>query len=282
MHNSRAINDLDLTIVVNTCDLYSDVLELFFAAFKEYWPNCQYPIVINSEKNYYPQYDGVQTHIYKSNNNGSWGGRLLQVLNNIKSEFVLMLYDDFILENMVKINEIEDSILLLKRDVKVAALYLVNTSLPSEKSTYEQFEIVNDYIDFRLNSSPAIWRRSKLITYTGEHDNPWAWEVFGSYRTYGDEALFYTLTHTTTDIYPYNYKKGGAIYRGRWVKDVVENKFKKYQLNIDPQIRGYSEDVADESRSLKWKVNFIWTGYQMVGLKVLLFAVRYIKRKLHA
>ena len=43
----------DLSIIVNTCDAYEDVLKLFFAAFDEYWPECEYSVYINTEKKQY-------------------------------------------------------------------------------------------------------------------------------------------------------------------------------------------------------------------------------------
>ena len=36
----------NLTIIVNTCDDYSDVLSIFFKSFEKWWPDCPYPIVI--------------------------------------------------------------------------------------------------------------------------------------------------------------------------------------------------------------------------------------------
>ena len=275
-------DNVELTIVVNTCDLYCDVLSLFFAAFSEYWPDCKYKVVINAEHQKYTQYDAV-THNYMNTNGVSeWGDRVLQTLNSIDSEYVLMLYDDFILENRVNLDDIQVAIKLLAEDADAAVAYLINTSLPCCSEPYrEHFSLVKDSVDYRLNSAPAIWRRSDLSNYIGRHDNPWAWEVFGSYRTFGDGKNFYTLTPGFSDIYPYNYKKGGAIYRGRWVREVIEQKFKKYQLDIDPCIRGYSEDAINEARSFKWKIQFMLTGYQMVGFKSLLFIARYFKAKFH-
>jgi len=281
MREFNVENKNSLTIVINTCDLYSDVLELFFAAFKEFWPNCPYSIVINSETNNYQQYDCASTHLYSLRKHNSWGERLLQTLKAINSEYVLMLYDDFILESMVNNNKIKSLIDLLESNERASVVYLIHTSLPSISSEFDGLDIVYDNIEYRLNSAPAIWRRNKLIEYTGEFDNPWAWEVFGSYRTFNDGFVFYTLNESSSDIYSYNYKKGGAIYRGRWVKEVIEDKFKKYMIDIDLNKRGYSENATTESRSLIWKVKFMYLGYKMVGMKSLRFIGNYIKVKIN-
>jgi hypothetical protein len=84
------------------------------------------------------------------------------------------------------------------------------------------------------------------------------------------------------DIFPYNHEKGGAIYRGKWVKEIVDNKIFKYGLNINTSIRGYSDNLVYEPRSLYWKVNFFITGYRMIGLKVLKVMFNLIKSKYFA
>ncbi|MGU5766954.1 hypothetical protein [Aeromonas allosaccharophila] len=270
----------DLTIVINTCDSYSDVLSLFFAAFSEYWPNCSFEVVINTEKNSHDCYP-ARTHNYKIREFNSWGDRFIQTLQTVKSEFVMVVYDDFILENFVDERQIKYILELMKKDPAAAVYYLVNTNLPIVKSNLSGniFSEIIDDCDFRLNSFPAIWRRADLSNYTGRYDNPWAWEVFGSYRTFNDGKKFYSLNTSGKDIYPYNYTKGGAIYRGKWVHSVVYNKLEKYQLNIDTDLRGFSENSASEKRDFAWKINFMLIGFKMVGFKSLNFIPRYIKAK---
>lgn len=272
-----------LTIVVNTCDSYADVLSLFFAAFQEYWPSCPYPVVINSESKKYTCY-AAQTHIYgPPGAKDRWGDRLITTLNSIDTEFVLMLYDDFVLEERVYDSRIAEAIDFLSLIKNAAVAYLINTSLKTKSEvTHSRFARVHDTADYRLNSSPAIWRRELLIGYTGVIDNPWAWEVFGSYRTYGDGKAFYTLRQGEEDIYKFNRSKGGAIYRGKWVREVVAGKFEKYHLGIDEAVRGFSADNIYEARSWMWKAKFLVLGFRMVGIKSTLFVFSYFRIKLNS
>jgi hypothetical protein len=191
-----------------------------------------------------------------------------------------MLYDDFILEGFPDLRRISETIAFLELDPRSAVAYLINTSLPTEGAGQNGcLKRVKDFVDYKLNSAPGIWRRRALMDYVGNQDNPWAWEVFGSYRTYGDGRGFYTLDVCCSDMYPYNYKKGGAVYRGKWVKEVVSEKIAKYQLTIDTNIRGFSNEVFYEPRTLIWKINFMFIGYKMVGLRSLRFVTRYISEK---
>lgn len=283
MSDDLVAND-KLTIVVNTCDAYSDVLTIFFAALKLHWPDCTYPIVINTEKNNCYGFDGVTVHNFSSDSGrDEWGARLISTLESIDSEFVLMLYDDYILESAVSRDRFESALELLKQQTSASVVYLTSVGFSSVRNDGESshFSVVKDYSEYRLNSAPAIWRRSDLLDYTGKQDNPWAWEVFGSYRTFGNGKVFYCPPAASDDVFIYNHRKGGAIYRGKWVREVVDVIERTLPVNIDYDLRGFSSVVRNEKRSLNWKLNFLKTGYQMIGVKVLFFISRYVRAKLN-
>jgi hypothetical protein len=274
-------NNTNITIVINTCDAYSDVLKIFFAAFNEDWPNNNYSIVINSEKNIYDGYN-ASTHTTLLNKL-SWGSRLINTLESIKTEFVLMLFDDFILENFVNQDYIDSAQKLLLSSDDISVVYLMNTKLPLKQvDDHNIFMEIVDICDFRLNSYPGLWRREHIIAYTGIYDNPWAWELFGTYRTFNKKRIFFSQNPKFSDIYPYNHEKGGAIYRGKWVREIVDNKISKYGLNINTLIRGYSDTLVNEKRSLSWKLNFFITGYRMIGVNVFKIIFSMIKSKYFA
>lgn len=272
----------DLTILVNTCDDYHDVLGIFFHALQECWPDCPHPVVINTESRDYSYSARVHHHNSQSGTD-DWGARLRAALSTIDSEFVMMLYDDFILDAPVSQERIQQALGLLREQPSAVVTYLIDTALPLTRTdTEDVFIALKDRVDYRLNSSPAIWRRQFLIDYTEAGDTPWAWEVFGTYRTWGDGHIFYSLNPKQSDIYPFNHKKGGAIYRGKWVREVVLQVAQKYPLNIDWTVRGFSSDTMFEKRSIMWKLRFMQTGFRMVGWKVIYFVMEYIRIKLNA
>jgi len=280
MNNSSTSHEL--TIVVNTCDAYCDVLDIFFHALSNYWPSCPYPVVINAESQTYNY--PARVHNYHSITGADdWGDRVRSTLESIDTQFVLMVYDDFILNASVSNERVEAALQVLKSRAQAVVAYLIHTSIPLEPIALgDVFVPLRDRVNYRLNSSPAIWKTQALMSYTFAGDTPWAWEAFGTYRTWGDGNIFYSLNPNESDIYPYNYSKGGAIYRGRWVREVVESLPKKYALQINWSIRGFSSDVAYEKRSWIWKLKFMTTGFRMVGYKAIYFVTSYIRDKLHA
>ena len=271
----------DLTIVINSCDAYADVLKCFLIAFEKFWPNCPYPMVVNTESKTYAQ-NSTQN---QSSGKGAddWGERFLLTLNSISTKYVLMLYDDFVLNAKVDNDKIQQAISFIEERPQAVVSYLLDTSLElAETDSTEMFLPLTKRAEYRLNSSPGIWRRKSLMNFTSKGDTPWAWEVFGTYRTFGDQNIFYSLNPKEKDIYPYNNSKGGAIYRGKWVKDVVDQMLKEHVLEVDWSERGFSSDTYHEKRSLLWKIRFLQVGIKMVGFKSIYFVFGYIRKKLNA
>tara|TARA_R110001599_G_scaffold62946_1_gene175246 strand:+ start:5271 stop:6131 length:861 start_codon:yes stop_codon:yes gene_type:complete len=285
MENFEKISDERLTVLVNSCDLYNDVWPLFFSALGEFWPSRSFKLVLNTETLAAPNVNSVVTKNFNPlSRNNSWGLRLREALQSIDTEYVLVLFDDFILEAPIDECELKKNIDRMDKDKDIAAIYLTALGLETQNVVCESFDykyrMLQDKIDFRLNSAPAIWRRIDLLQYTGEHDNPWAWEVFGSYRTYGDGKKMYCPASSDNDVYVYNHSKGGAIYRGRWVSEVVVEKDEKYKLFINFEERGFSESGVFEKRTFGWKVNFMILGFRMVRFKSFLFVFRSLKSKI--
>ncbi len=272
-------------IIVNTCDAYEDVWVLFFSAFKEYWPECAYKILINTEsKSFNLDFDNVTTHTSSMvGKKDKWGLRLKETLESCNSEYVTMLYDDFVLEGKVDVKSIEQCIKWLDCNQDVTAFYFTHNSanVNIDDHRFAHFQAIPQTGDYKLNSAPALWRRSTLLSYIEDDDTPWAWEYFGSYRAYKNKQTFYCVKKVFESIYPYNYSMGGAIYRGKWVGKIVIPLIARYNLNIDLLQRGVADgNQTDNKRSFKWKIDFFLLGYKMIGYGIFLYVFRIIKMKL--
>jgi hypothetical protein len=90
---------------------------------------------------------------------------------------------------------------------------------------------------------------------------------------------FYSVKNDFENLYNYNHIKGGAIYRGKWVEEVVTDKIYKYNLNINLSSRGVAELDNLPKRSLFWKVDFFLEGFRMVGFKAFNLVSYYIVEK---
>ncbi|MGX5794085.1 hypothetical protein ACWHY4_09850 [Pseudomonas sp. E2-15] len=282
--DTSLISNESCTIIINSCDSYEDVWLPFFYAFKDMWPDCRCKIVLNTEHKSF-SFDGldiVTLHLDLADVKKPWGWRLRKALTQVDTEFVVSLFDDFILEAPVNIDKLAACIRHLQENPDITAFYFNNIPGPNERDgLYDGFELTGSRNDYRLNSAPAIWRTKELMTLTGELDSPWAWEFFGSARTYSGKNRFYCAQVGKEDTFVYNYVMGGAIRRGKWVLNVISPAMKKYNLALDVNKRGIaSESLSDGKYSLKWKVDFFLLGYKMVGLKAFIFLYRVLIKKL--
>lgn len=264
----------DLTIIINSCDAYSDVAQLFMDSLEIHWPDNPFDVIINNETN--------TSKISKKSisTKDQWGKRLKILLESVKSEFVLIVFDDYVLNSFVNTDKILDRLSFIKNDKHISVVYL-NTACVNDHEEDESREIrlLKKNCDYRLNSVPGIWRKKDLIGFTKNQDTPWSWEVFGSYRTFNSGKKFFSSGALKHNLFPYPYEKGGAIYRGRWVEEVINDLNKKLNKHIDPTIRGFAKKEEKVKRTLYWKLKFFWLGLNTTGIKAFLFLFRSIKRK---
>ena len=272
----------EITIIVNSCDAYADVWPPFFASLREMWPDLRYSILLNTESKSY-LYSGLNITTLGpdaeySNQVEPWWHRLLRHLNSIDSEYVLMLFDDYIVEEPVNGIKIEQCKAWLKSDDTIGAFYLVQGGFNLTLDTqYQLFSLVRPRSDYIVNSAPALWNKHLLESFVGKIDTPWAWEYFGSARAYRQNIKFYSIKDKHYEIYKYQYERGGAIHQGKWVKAVIAPVIERYSLQIDCSKRGFDEEIL-KKRKPSWYFQFYLTGWRMVKWDVFVFINRALFR----
>lgn len=270
----------DFTILVNTCDSYSDLWKSFFSLLRKNWPDCaNHKIVINTEtKNSGIEQRNIIFINTEYSNGDLWGGRFLHSLNEIDTEYVVVLMDDFFLRNPLSKGRIQTCMDMMDIDEDIACFYLVDIFKEdrSSGSTYPGFAEVPKWRNYRLNSAPGLWRKDKLIKYLNVKDNPWAWEYFGSCRTNYTNDRFYSVSKVNNPIYDYAH----VIYRGKWLEENILPVISKYNLEIDLNKRGVvKKNDKLPKRSVAWKAQFVLAGIRMVGLEAFRPLFKDIKAK---
>jgi hypothetical protein len=138
----------NITFLVNSCDSYEDLWTPFFTALKKYWHCLSYPIILNTES---------KKFVFENLNikcNGSsddrWGSRLLENLKNINTEYVIILFDDYLINKTVDIKKIDNCIDILEKNKNVAVFYLVDIN--KHKGVCSSNKIKIPLNDFRLKN----------------------------------------------------------------------------------------------------------------------------------
>lgn len=255
--------DAKCTMLICSCDAYSDCWFPFFRLLNKYWPTMSFPIVLNSESKRF-EYDGYEIktfNLYRPNE-VAWGKRLRDTLKKIDTEYIFFIMDDFFLNAPVDEKKIYQCINWMEKRNRITVFsffWVFDKNLPAPQ--YPGFELRKQIGAYRFNCQAAIWRRERLISALRDFEDPWEWELKGNWRSYrliGQE--FYTLSRRSPLVLNYTYKapKQGewdAIIKGKWLLPYVEPLFKENNIEMDFSIRGIvSEELYTGRKKKRVKV----------------------------
>src|SRR5438552_6055487 len=89
--SDRALENLDVSILVVSCDAYQDLWGIFFRCLFSYWPDCPFPIYLGSNFRRYPD-ERVRT--IQIGSDVDYSSNLLKMLARIPSEWVVLWIED--------------------------------------------------------------------------------------------------------------------------------------------------------------------------------------------
>jgi len=177
-----------LTVLVLSCDKYCDLWYPFFYCLKKYWPDCPYRIVL-----------GSNTKIYKSNiiktilsgSDLNWSTSLKKLLEQIQTPYVFTWLDDSFptapVDTDVFTNTVE---FMIKRNAK--NVHAVASPKPDKVIANGQFGEYFKGAPFRVITQ-GFWQVNFLSEVLLEGENPWSFEIFGSYRCMYTDGFYCTI-----------------------------------------------------------------------------------------
>lgn len=239
---------MDYSILVNSCDSYSDVWDLFFSVLKKTWRGTFPVVYLNTEKKTYETDDLHVEVLNVDKDKIEWGERLINALVRIPNDYVLMLLEDFIFEDYIKTDIIERCCDHLKEDANILAYQLTPNGEFEQGIFPKNDDVISGFAErrrgdlFTIVAGPTLWRKADLIALTKKKDNPWEWEFFGSFRTilYGKKVMCWKSKSDC--IFDYDVDHGGIIHRGKWVGYKLRELEEKYDLKIGIESREVVED----------------------------------------
>ena len=237
----------DLTIVVCSCDKYDDLWYPYFEIFKHQWPDCRYPIILNTESKSY-SHEGLTIkclQLYKPEEaaNVPWSDRMIETLKYVDTEYVLITLDDHFLISPVDSKKFEEAFELIKLHKRISALSFI-AFVPKDKKTkwYGNFGRwgMNDY--FRINLDTAIWRKKALLRNLKPGENAWEFELNATERALWDFTEYYRYKQGAEPILDISFhlRRGYGLIRGKWCWRNPEL-FAQFNIPMDFSLRGYMD-----------------------------------------
>ena len=133
----------------------------------------------------------------------SWSSYILNILKDIKDEYIIFSLDDYLLSKDLNIKNFNYLLENLKQNIKYISAEL--SISPEEK--YDQNNIENqiyiypDNYSFSVNTQWRIWKREFLLEVLKETTHPWSFEIDGS--KYLNDSNYSSITHSLSVLnYP--------------------------------------------------------------------------------
>lgn len=226
---------MDTSVLIYSCDKYSDVWGPFFTLFFRYW-DCPYQVYLITETE-----QCLIPEVKTINISGKWSDKIRQALEEIPTKYVIGMCEDFFMRRKVKDQVIRNCMSEMDINPNIACFNFEKEYgwiLPSE---YAGFGRKPDNAEYRLSCQPTLWRRETLIKLLPENMNAWEWEL--SSRSAPNEYEYYIWTGPADELvfeYGYHNNQWVGLQKGRWVAADVVPLFEREHIEVDYSIRGFA------------------------------------------
>lgn len=215
----------NVTLVVSSCDKYSDAWYPHFELLKKYWPQHPEKIALITETKQY-NCDDLNIKTYNYPESCTWSERLYRTLESIDTKYIIFILEDIFLLDYVKQEKIDQCINWMDEndDIAVCRLHGSDDNRLKKTELYGDFYIAGPDVGFRLDAQVALWNRETLMSFIDLKETPWEFERKGTERIKDTDKVFlwyHVNDESNTDelIFPYKYKAwlGYGIAWGMWL-----------------------------------------------------------------
>jgi hypothetical protein len=227
----------DLTIITHTHTDCETLWGPYFDSYSEFFNHNKHVVLINELTDKIPH----EQILYSDNT--KYSNRLIDGLNKIHTEYVLISFEDMILYDKVKVDEINSIIKTMSLKPEYLFIRLIKSGVYSNIKFKNNLYIINDS-DFKFSITPTIWHTSTLLSLLKDLKelSIWDLEVIGNivFREKKIKGLYYYNNetprgnHYDSSIYPHICS---SIVKGCWniseYSDVLLPILNKYNIDIN-------------------------------------------------
>ena len=215
--------DSECSVLVPSCDAYSDLWMPFFDLFWRYWPDCPFPVFLGTNRETFAH---PRVTILHNERDTDWSNQVRAELAALGTPYVLLMLEDFFLRRPVNTQDILACLEALQKqdghmirlvtrpkpDVPVPSCPLIGAIIPGAP--------------YRVSAQAAIWRRETLLNLMRPSESIWQFEMDGSRRS--DKVLtgFFAVWRSAL---PYDHH---VVERGKWFRHEA-SRFGRMNIGCD-------------------------------------------------
>ena len=251
------MNNIDVCVVILSCDRFSETWEPCIDHFYAAWPSC--PLRVYLLNNVVPSSDKRVIDLLVGKDEG-WSDSLLKGLAKINEKRVLFIYDDsFILNfNLPRLQEVVD--LALRENLDSVALR--KRAFDSGKRINQVIYKIDPQAKYRNSLFMNLIKKDVLVNLLVRSENAWQFEKEGNKRNAGYD--FYSVYEK--DLVSYKH----GIIKGKWLPEThsylqdlgylsnatleTHNRLRVFSMNIYSHVFTLAHTILNNFR--------LWNSYK--------------------
>jgi hypothetical protein len=232
-----------VTVLVTSCDEYSDLWVPFLLLFKRYWPDCPYDVVLVTESPVAAPEQYGADRIIACGKGVRWGERMMTALQQIQTPYILLLCDDYFLCDQVDTAKIEKIVDLAEKHRSGTFLMVpVAETHPAFSESEGLFEVKKGR-GYCITTQASVWDIRFLKQLANGCQNIWDFERLGSFKCVElDQPILGTLKR----LFPFE----DVVHKGRWELHGIRL-CERNDIEIDFSRRGKMTDLLSAKEHLK-------------------------------
>jgi glycosyltransferase involved in cell wall biosynthesis len=237
-------------VLVVSSDKYQDLWRPFFSLFRQYWPDCPFPVYLGSQRAA-GEFENVRM---LQSTDPTWSGSLRSFLSQLDCLNVLLLLEDFFLSEKVPTEKVLEQLAALRQmGGNVLRLYpnpAPTIKLAAQPGIGEQHRLV----PFRVSLQASIWDRNALLSLLRDGESPWEFEINGTIRAQAQPRGFYCTFKKT---FPYQH----VVEKGEWFWSAA-NYYRNLKIGCDFNTRPVMGPVTALRKTVmmnwrQWRARFL-------------------------
>lgn len=228
------------TILIPSCDKYSDLWVPFFTLFFRHWRDCPFPVFLGSNEQTLSHNRVKSLSIGPDSN---WSSSTKLMIESLASPYILMFLDDFFLRRTVNTEHLIFQLDMLNK-LNGRMLRLIPRPGPDIRiKEFPDIGLIENGAPWRISTQVAIWRRDFLLEMLIDGESIWEFEVKGSERSNKYSEGLYCVWKAAVD---YGHH---VIERGTWFRNEAKH-FGSMKIGCDFTRR----EIMTRSESILWNL----------------------------
>ena len=168
-------------ILVISSDGYADIWPSFFYCLEKNWADCPFPIYLGSNTISFRGNSKISTVL--SGPGLDWSTSLMKILDQINQEYLFVILEDFLIVSNVNTNLFLNHFKFMA-DEKINHMHFYSPVVPFDLKLNDDYGIYSEGAPYRVNVF-GFWNKNCLRSLLIKGENPWNFEIMGSYRSSG-------------------------------------------------------------------------------------------------